>query len=256
MPPFFAPLLEPLGAIWLLMSLFFLRFLWKKQWRSAWGVGAPTVLIFLLGSTPLADLLVERAERPYASESPVNFSSADVVIALGGGDEVSKHDPLGFSVGETADRNLAALQMVRLGKAKMLVLGGSYGFPDRPSVPVMTVIQEWIVAWQLSSVTVTNLGICANTHDEALQTKKMQAALSWKKIILVTSALHMKRSEAVFRKLGMDVVPVACDFQVYGVLLSPGNGFSPFPKQRRFKFLSLYLHEVIGWWVYQWRGWV
>jgi uncharacterized SAM-binding protein YcdF (DUF218 family) len=99
------------------------------------------------------------------------------------------------------------------------------------------------------------LGICANTHDEALQFRKLKEAEGWQKVLLVTSALHMRRAEAVFRKQGVDVTPVACDFQVHGVLGAPGFP-SPFPRQHRLDLLSLYLHEQIGWWVYKWRGWI
>jgi uncharacterized SAM-binding protein YcdF (DUF218 family) len=65
----------------------------------------------------------------------------------------------------------------------------------------------------------------------------------------------MRRAEAVFQKQGVDVTPVACDFQVYGVPRTSGFS-SPFPRQHRLDLLSLYLHEQIGWWVYRWRGWV
>jgi uncharacterized SAM-binding protein YcdF (DUF218 family) len=74
-------------------------------------------------------------------------------------------------------------------------------------------------------------------------------------VLLVTSALHLRRAEAVFRKQGVDVTPIACDFQVYGVPRTSAFP-SPFPSQHRLDLLSLYLHEQIGWWVYKWRGWV
>jgi uncharacterized SAM-binding protein YcdF (DUF218 family) len=65
----------------------------------------------------------------------------------------------------------------------------------------------------------------------------------------------MRRAEAVFRKQGIQVTPIACDFQVYGV--SGTAGFpSPIPSQHRLALLALYLHEIIGWRVYKWRGWV
>jgi len=38
----------------------------------------------------------------------------------------------------------------------------------------------------------------------------------WRKVILVTSALHIPRSVAVFAAQGIAVVPVVCDFQAYG----------------------------------------
>src|ERR1035437_4894377 len=105
----------------------------------------------------------------------------------------------------------------------------------------------------MTTVAVTNLGLCANTHAEASRFKELSAQRGWRKAILVTSALHIPRSVAVFAAQGIAVVPVACDFQAYGVP-SMGGGFSPFPRQSRFHQLALYLHEKIGWFAYRGRG--
>ncbi len=100
----------------------------------------------------------------------------------------------------------------------------------------------------------TNLGICLNTHDEALAFKKMKRFEDWNSVILVTSALHMRRSVALFQKLGIKVEPVASDFQVFGV--SQDEPFSVFPRERRLRLWGLYLHEKIGMVVYGRRGWI
>jgi uncharacterized SAM-binding protein YcdF (DUF218 family) len=254
----FAPLLDPLGAIWLLMALSVLVLLLRREWRSALWLMLPTVLLFLVGSTPLAELLVGAAERPYGqgSEDRGQRAEADAAIALGGTQRSSAYDVYGFSIGPSEERILAVAELVRLGKAKTLVLGGStQSIPGKPGVPTMSLVQNWLAASGLATARVTHLGICANTHDEALQFRKLKEAEGWQKVLLVTSALHMRRAEAVFRKQGVDVTPVACDFQVYGVPRTSGFP-SPFPSQHRLELLSLYLHEQIGWWVYRWRGWV
>jgi uncharacterized SAM-binding protein YcdF (DUF218 family) len=288
--PFLSPLFEPLGALWLLMALSVLWLLWRRQWRSAWWLGLPTFLIFLAGSTPLVDTLVAREERqwarvsaqgstgaspdPAASGLPAPRSSlpaltplpealapalsnapCDAVVALGGGQAVSRHDLLGFAVAQGGSRVLTAIELVRQGKAKTLVLGGSVvALPGKADVPAVSRVQEWVESWRLSAAAVTNLGLCADTHDEAVQFKKLQVQSGWKRVILVTSALHLRRAAAVFKKQGVEVIPFACDFQVYGV--EHGEGWSPFPNQGRFVVFALYLHEKIGWCLYKWRGWL
>jgi uncharacterized SAM-binding protein YcdF (DUF218 family) len=272
---FFIPLTEPIGFIWFLMALGVGWLLWRRQWRSAIWLGMPTLLIVLIGSTPLVSWLVTADERPWAVD--VNGAlRADVVVALGSGQSPSLYEPLKFSMGDASgSRVLAAVELVRQGRAATLVLGGSGpmpansrintptpsqssipGYTNAPNleVPSMLLIQDWLTSWGLASSGVTNLGICMDTHDEAIHFKKLADQCGWKRVILITSALHMKRSLAVFRKQGVDPIPVACDFQVYGVQRSPG--FSPFPGQRPFVTLASYLHEKIGWWVYRWRGWI
>ena len=341
MKQFFSPLTEPLGAVWLLMALGVLWLLLRRQWRSAIWLGIPTVLLFLLGSTSIAETLVAaeegrwaeagtaedgrrktvdgvgkgkaemlkgeggRAEdgrrktedkegegkaeigkaesrnaedggrrtegttTPHPTLSPAGAErvagagadapttdapAADAVVALGGGHRISQHDALGFAIYDGGSRLLTAIELVRSGQAKTLVLGGSWPLPSNPKLPSMSVVQDWVASWGLASGGMTNLGICITTHDEALAFKKLKESQGWRSVLLVTSALHMRRSEALFRKQGIEVVPVAADFEVCGV--PQEMPFSPFPRQRRLNLLSLYMHEKIGWWVYRARGWV
>jgi uncharacterized SAM-binding protein YcdF (DUF218 family) len=177
------------------------------------------------------------------------------VVALGGGESISQYDPLGFAARDGASRILTAVDLVRTGRAKTLVLGGSIlPLPGKPGLPSMAAVQDWVVSWHVINGAVTNLGICANTHDEALAFKKLKESQGWKKVILVTSALHLRRSVALFKKQGIEVVPVPADFEAYGVTLD--HGISLFPRVQPFVLLSRYLHEKIGWWVYRWRGWI
>ena len=290
MTQFFAPLTEPIGALWCLMVLGVLWLLCRRQWRSAIWLGFPTVLLFVIGSTSVPEKLVASEERQWAGgpevggqrtevgklesgnrpgevtttdftgqgeSSIVNRQSSmayDAVVALGGGDRVSQHDLLGFAISDGASRYLTAIQLVRSGKAKTLVLGGSWPMPGRMDVPSMSMVQDWVTAWGPVGGAVTNLGICINTHDEAVAFRELARSRGWSKVMLVTSALHMRRAVMLFKKQGIEVTPMAADFQVLGV--PQDLPFSPFPRERRFFLLSLYMHEKIGWWVYRARGWV
>jgi len=259
MPQFFTPLTEPLGALWCLMVLAVVWLSWRRRWHSAFWLGIPTVLLFLLGSTPLAERLAGREERPWAGSSQLGNSKFkilkyDAVVALGGGERVSQYDILGFAVSDGGSRVLAAIQLVRSGRARTLVLGGSWPLAGNHKGVSMGVVQDWVTNWRLVGGAVTNLGVCINTHDEAIAFRKLAHSQGWTNVLLVTSALHLRRAVAVFKHQGIEVTPVAADFQVSGV--SEGLPFSPFPRQGRFFLLSLYLHEKIGWWVYRARGWV
>jgi len=204
---FFAPLTEPVGAIWLLMALGVAWFLWRRQWWGAIGLGLPTILLFIVGSTSVPEKLAAAQERPWTGELKISpqwqggpgEAPADAVVALGGGDRFSRHDLLGFALEDKASRILTALQLVRWGRARTLVLGGSWPMPDKAEVPSVQAVQDWVKAWGLTEGAVTNLGICFNTHDEAVAFAKLARGRGWSKVTLVTSALHMRRSVALFR---------------------------------------------------------
>ena len=89
----------------------------------------------------------------------------------------------------------------------MLVLGGIGPLPGKPWVAAASMVQEWVLASGMTTVAVTNLGLCSNTHDEALAYKTLARSHGWTNALLVTSALHIPRSVAVFQKQGLDVVP-------------------------------------------------
>lgn len=258
MKQFFLPLAEPVGAVWCLMAIGVALQFWRRQWRNALWLGLPTLLLFLFGSTTVVEKLVAIEESPwvYASkrDDPGQEAPADAVVALGGGQRVSANDALGFAMEDGGSRLLTAVELVRVGKARTLVLGGSWPLPGRQDVPAVRVVQDWVTTWGLVPGAITNLGVCVNTHDEAVAFRNLSQNHGWLKVVLVTSALHMRRAVALFQKQGIAVMPVAADFQVQGV--SQDLPFSPFPRQRRLFLLSLYLHEKIGWWVYRTRGWV
>ena len=246
--------------VWFLMFAGLCWLLARRHWSSAIWLGIPTFVLFLVGSTPMAETLVAAEERRWASVLRLPSSDAPASVAvlmLGGGYYVSDGDPYGFALCDGGSRVLTALELLRKEKASALVLGGSLPLPGRPGVVAPALLESWIGSWGLARTAgvVTNLGTCMNTHDEAVQFRKLQEAYGWRKVLLVTSALHMPRSVALFKKLGVEVEPVACDFKVYGV---PGArfSFSFIPRQTRFQVLGLYLHEKIGWWVYRLKGWV
>ena len=254
MSPFFAPLAEPVGALWGLMVLGVLYLLCRRHWRCAMWLGFPVVLLFVLGSTSLTEKLVAAEEQPYAGQPHLPALPADAVVSLGGDERLSRYDLLGFAMGNGGSRVLTAVELVRLGKARTLVLGGSSPIPGRPGAPSMGVLQDWVTSWGLAVGAVTNLGICKNTHDEAVAFRALAQRRGWLKVILVTSALHMRRSVALFKKQGIEVTPVAADFKAAGV--SPPLPFSPIPLEHRLFLMTLYMHEKIGWWIYRARGWV
>ncbi len=258
MKSFLMPLAEPLGVIWLGMSVSLGWLLLRRQWRSAVWLGVPTALLFLVGRYPLISALVDQAERPFASQGNQPWVRgpdaplSDAVLVLGGGYYPSDHDWCGFALSDAASRLVTGMQLLRDGRATNLVLGGCLPLGGRGSVTLVK-LQSWIQTLCPSNVSVTNLGICNNTHDEAIKFELLQQTYNWGSITLVTSALHMPRSVALFRKQGILVTPVACDFRVCG---TPRPSFSIFPRQGNLDLLALYLHEKIGWAIYKLRGWI
>ena len=252
---FLEPALLPIGFIWLLLVLATGRLLWKRRWQGALFPGTLAGFLTIAGSTPVPARLLASLERPYARADLTNVPVCDAVVMLGCTHNYSPADAFKLDLDSAADRAVMSLELMRQQKGKALLLGGGgreMGGEQRPGAQLL---QDWFAAWNLPGAPVFNLGICRNTRDEAKRVQALVKERGWQRVIVVTSGFHMKRAEAIFRKLGVSVVPVACDFQGLSEL-EMRRPFTPFPIIQRVELMNLYLHEKIGWLVYRWRGWV
>lgn len=247
--------LEPLGFIWICLWIGTVLLWRRKQRLLALGCAAIAVLLFVFGCTPVPGLLLASLERPYIVKNLDDLPLCDAVVALGGGVQPSRHEAFGLDVKASGDRIVMAVELVRRGKAPNLVLGGATQRVDGMEYREADLTADWLAAWQVTGARVFNLDSCENTHDEALRTAALMKEHGWKRILLVTSAFHMRRAEAVFRTAGVPVVPVACDFQTDLSVLT-GRSIQLVPRPGGFMKTELWFHEKVGWLIYRLRGWI
>lgn len=254
---FVSGLLQPLTLLWLAIVAVAAVRLLQGRFREALGPSLLAAAIWAIGGSGIPLALVADLERPWAGFDVDRLPRADAVVMPGGEVAYSPDAVFGFDVSAASDRALTAAEIVRRGKAGALVLGGSRHGPDRDRGVGPTegdLLRRWFEAWKVVEVPIFDLGDCRDTHDEAVATATLARERGWKRIILVTSAAHMRRAEAVFRNAGLDVVPAPCDFEALARLADPGG--SPVVSPAGFEQLGQWIHERLGWWVYRWRGWV
>ncbi|MBI2928626.1 MAG: YdcF family protein [Verrucomicrobia bacterium] len=255
MSRFFSLLLDPISVLWLLLLLAAVVHLWKRQFRAALVPAVVAGLLSLTGCTWFSAGLLASLERPYARQTLTDLPAADALVVLGGWSQPSANDAFGLDFQDSVDRLLTAVELMRQGKARALVLAGG-GYPVNGQAEAESVrIQQWLAAWRVAPAPIHRLGACRHTRDEAARAKALLDQHGWRRVLLVTSAAHLKRAEAVFKKVGVPVVAVACDFTGLAALETE-HRFNPFPRTNDFEALATYLHERVGWWVYRVRGWV
>lgn len=258
MTKFLEPLFQPVGLLWAIHLFLAVWFIVKRKRLKASFCSGVVIIFFVFGSTSIPNRLLASLEQPYARRQQNNETSADAVLVLGGMLSRSELDPLGFDSGDAIDRILAGMELIRRQTAPTLIIGGGGGFSSGPDASEWTeaeLLGKWFKDWDLPPKNIIRLELAANTREEALQVLTLSEKHGWKRLILVTSGYHMKRAEALFRKVGIHVEPVACDFVG---LSSLGNRhpYSPIPKSRTLHRLDLFLHEWIGWHYYRLRGWI
>lgn len=251
---FIAPLFQPLGLLWAVLLILALVCFTKRSR----GAGLIMLAIWLafsaVGSTSLPYFLIGTLERPYVGKTVWAARPGDAVLVLGGGPHFSTNDSFHLGFGGSSSRIVAAVELIRRHKAGTLVIGGGGYTEGSRKRPESELVRDWLQSWKVcDEAQVIPLEICENTHDEVLRAEKLAQEHHWRRVILVSSAFHLKRAEGLCRQIGLPVETVACDFRAEGVA-RPFR--SIFPGAQTFEIFEDYLHEILGWYVYRWRGWV
>ena len=245
-------LIDPVAILWL--GLLFLAGLYcrHKYYRTAGLLGSIALGLTLCGGTTLPFSLSATLEASYYSSTDMDsIPRVSTVLVLGGYISHGQGEIHGFDTGDAFDRILTGVELVRLGKGQLLLLGGGAVVNGTMKDTEFSEIEPWISRWELVGVPVDHVGLQSNTFEEAKAVKQFLDARQEDRVILVTSALHMKRAKAVFESAGIKVEAVACDY-----LSIPKVDTPVIPSSDRLRILKRYLHEKVGWYHYRMRGWI
>lgn len=101
-----------------------------------------------------------------------------------------------------------------------------------------------------------------NTYENAVNVKKILKEQGIRRVLLVTSAMHMPRSLRIFQRQGIEAIPAPTDFLVSQQELEEPNSspqatvLSLVPDADRLEMTTRALKEYVGSLVYRLRGWL
>jgi uncharacterized SAM-binding protein YcdF (DUF218 family) len=249
-------LLQPVGMIWV-SCLVAGVVAWRKRQRGWAGFNLGIVLLLhALGGTNAPAWLLSWLERPYDPlVNPLPAAGADAVVMLGGAHAYCRRTLTSWDAGEPSDRILAAIELMRQGRAHTLVLGGAGYELEGVKRPDSEPVVAWMKRWNLAPANLIELGICRDTRDEAFKTAELVRQRGWKRVVVVTSGYHLRRAEGVFRQAGVPVEMVGAEFQGLEAL---GSKFTvrAVPDAEGFRLFRYWLHEELGLIYYRLRGWI
>jgi uncharacterized SAM-binding protein YcdF (DUF218 family) len=250
-------LLYPIGLIWaaLIIAAIYSA---RKRRRGFWVFVSLAAFLTIFGCTPVPYLLLASLERQYVKATLEASPQVDAVVVLGGQLKHSPYEAAGFTTAFGVDRIATGVQMLLSGKARVLVFGGGHVPIANGTFSEGERVKELFAQWKLSPGEVITLQSSTNTRDEAVHFSELAVQKGWTNVVLVTSAYHLPRAVASFKKAGVHVHPVACDFRgmpalSYGFL--GFHGFQPVPTTEPLAVTGLYIHEMIGRVVYKIKGW-
>lgn len=189
-----------------------------------------------LASTPLvATMLAGSLEGDFPPRDPATLTRADAIVVPGGSMSGSAGPDGVLHAGprSAADRFETAVRAYRAGAAPLLVFGGgTSGVPGTPPEA------EWCRDRALAAGVPPEAAVAGNeakyTSDEAEGIAAMLRERGASRIILCTSAGHMRRALLAYRSRGFEVDPLPCDFGTrgtaerfsWGLLVPRGEGLA------------------------------
>ncbi len=206
------------------------------------------VFLFVFSNGIISNSLLQLIEFPWERKDYSNITYADGIVVLSSG----RHLPPGNTKiieWNDPDRFFAGINLYRAKKASRLIFTGGVN-PFTPNLPPEGDIYiSEAISFGIPKENLFTTYPVLNTLQEAKAIRKLldENSINQKKIILVTSAFHMKRAKKVFEKEGINVIPYPVDFKAeenFSSLLK--NPIKWMPSASHLKESSVAIREIIG----------
>jgi uncharacterized SAM-binding protein YcdF (DUF218 family) len=243
-------LLYPLSQA-LTLGLIALLALLLQRLRVALGsLALGMAWLYLCSTAVFADYLMGTLEDDYPPKAMSATPHADVIVLLGGAVRGDVHMGSLGDLNQQADRLVHAVALFKAGKAPRIVLTGGAPEGSRSEAEIM---RDLLVVMGVPAGAIVLEDDSRNSYQNAVNTAATLRDMGAEKVLLVTSAFHMRRAEGVFAAAGMRVIPAPTDYQrlVGPVLLSRW-----LPSVSDLWQSTYALHEILGYQVYRYRGWL
>jgi uncharacterized SAM-binding protein YcdF (DUF218 family) len=243
-------LVYPLSLSLLLfaLALLFLGLRWTRG--SFYTVLLASGWLYLCSTTFFANFLMGTLERGFVSRAMSVIAPADTIVLLGGAMRGDTHMGTLPDLNQHADRLVHAVALYKAGKAPLILLSGGGGEGARPEAQQM---KDVLAVMGVPAKHVMLENDSRDTRGNAVNSARLLKAKGMQRILLVTSAYHMRRSVALFEAQGLEVVPAPTDFQQ---LVAKQVLPSWVPQVTNLHQTTNALHEIVGYWVYRWKGWL
>ncbi len=214
-------------------------------------------MLIIFSNGVISEGLWRFIENPWERLEISAVNSTDGIVVLSGG----RHLPPGNTKiieWSDPDRFLAGINLYKAKKSNRLIFTGGIGginqsasgLPPEGDIYIREAISMGIPRRNLFTTYPVN-----NTYQEARAVKKLlidELSSSQKRIILVTSAFHMKRAKKVFEREGISVIPYPVDFKSNKSFISSfSNPLIWVPSSNNLNRSSSAIREIIGRIVYK-----
>ncbi|MBF9000766.1 MULTISPECIES: envelope biogenesis factor ElyC [Vibrio] len=194
--------------------------------------------LFLISFQPVSSRLLMPLERQYTAFLPVD-ESIDYVMVLGSGHVVDDQIPPTSELSRTALMRLTeGIRIMRMYPGSKLILSGYAGGSEFSHARMLAQVA---LSLGVPKSEIILLETAKDTWEEARQAA---AFVQQKKLVLVTSAAHMKRALYEFHSAGLSPLPAPTNYLAQKNIAQPWEKYTP--KARYLEQTERYWHETMG----------
>ena len=246
MKAFLSFLIYPLGTALVLLVLG-LALLVVDRRRLGFGLALAGLGWVWLWSTPVfSDWVRGTLERPWIQFAAEEVPEAEAIVVLGGAFSHSAPWPYP-NASSSVDRYWHAARLYRAGKAPLVIVSGGRTSGLGPGLTEAASGRLFLLDMGVPASAIVVEDQALTTRGNAWYVAEMLEQRGIERFLMVTSALHMRRSVLAFEAVGLEPIPVATDFEVRP---GPWRFQRLLPSASALAASTRAVHEIVGYWVY------
>ena len=197
----------------------------RNNRRMGLGIAAADFVILWIASTPwCAHGLSYRLETQYEIKGVGDLPNADAIVLLGGrlAGAIPPRRHV-FDLGAASDRVWHAAALFRAGKVPVIIVSGGNQTDDPRIENESAATRQMLLALGVPDSAIQTERESRNTRENATKSRALIASLKLRRVLLVTSAQHMPRALATFRRvwagLELELIAASTDVEAFPDLL-------------------------------------
>ena len=250
----------PLGLACLLMIVA-LVLLWKwPRWASL-PIFLALIILLVASNGWVYGAVVKSLEWQNIPQGELPKAAA--IVVLGGATKPAFAPRPAPDITDEGDRILYGAQLYREGKAPIVIASGGRidwrGSGPPESGDMAAILETLGVPWSAILQDPTSL----NTYENAVNVRKIldERGID-RRVLLVTSAMHIPRSLLIFQRQGIEAIPAPTDFLVTAEDIQESSRSTQaillnfLPDADRLQKTTRALKEYVGMLIYWLKGWI
>ena len=211
--------------------------------RGLWALALSVIWLWVWSSPWFFILLGGALERGFPPAPVESLPRADAIVVLGGGIGAPTKLTRYPELFPAADRGWHAARCFHAGKAPVILFSGVGEGPG---------MKQFLTDLGVPPAKIILESESRNTYENGMFTRDKLKDMKAKKVILVTSAWHMRRSMMTFKRMGVDAIPAGTDYEALMTrgTLTPKMSTYYLPNADCLSKNSAMLKEHIGYWAY------